>query len=111
MFFYNIQPIGICLLFIVTLFLFVFSETQVPQEIISTGRSLLIKFVTDDTINWKGFSAAFVLAGADERPVTRLETYTREPSNNHPKPPVKKMKKTTVVEKDKYQPRYNFGEY
>ena len=44
---------------------------QIPPEFISSGRYLLIHFRTDDTINWKGFSAAFVLASPDAAPVTQ----------------------------------------
>jgi len=43
---------------------------QIPAEVISTGRQLLVRFKTDDTINWKGFSAAFVLAARDAQPAT-----------------------------------------
>ena len=31
---------------------------------------MLVRFKTDDTINWKGFSAAFVLASPDAESVT-----------------------------------------
>jgi len=41
---------------------------KIPPEVISTGRQLLVRFKTDDTINWKGFSAAFVLASRDAQP-------------------------------------------
>ena len=34
----------------------------------------MVRFKTDDTINWKGFSAAFVLASPDAQPITMEHT-------------------------------------
>ncbi|KAK2192635.1 hypothetical protein NP493_27g02025 [Ridgeia piscesae] len=48
-----------------------FCGNQIPQEFISTGRHLLIRFKSDDTINWKGFSATYVLAGPNAEPVVQ----------------------------------------
>ncbi|XP_074648145.1 tolloid-like protein 2 isoform X2 [Tubulanus polymorphus] len=45
-----------------------YCASKLPPEIISTGRHLLIHFRTDDTIGWKGFSAAFVLSSPDRTP-------------------------------------------
>lgn len=40
---------------------------RVPQEFLSSGESLLVRFRTDDTINAKGFSASYILVeGRDE---------------------------------------------
>ncbi|GAB6021030.1 hypothetical protein CHUAL_003667 [Chamberlinius hualienensis] len=40
---------------------------RVPPEFLSTGESLLVRFRTDDTINTKGFSAAYTMVeGSDE---------------------------------------------
>ena len=50
---------------------------QIPPEVISSGRQLLVRFKTDDTINWKGFSAAFVLAARDARPATPVTSLRR----------------------------------
>lgn len=50
---------------------------QIPPEVISTGRQLLVRFKTDDTINWKGFSAAFVLASRDAQPATPISSLRR----------------------------------
>ena len=50
---------------------------QIPPEVISTGRQLIVRFKTDDTINWKGFSAAFVLAARDAQPATPVTTLRR----------------------------------
>lgn len=36
---------------------------QIPQEIVSINDALLVRFRTDDTINTKGFSAAYVAIG------------------------------------------------
>lgn len=38
-------------------FLLIYS--QIPAEIVSSGQSLLVRFKSDDTINWKGFSATY----------------------------------------------------
>ena len=61
---------------------------------ISRGRSLFVRFITDDTINWKGFQAEYLLAGPDEQPVTykySRETSTRAvPFPNKVKKPSKK---------------------
>lgn len=44
-----------------------FCGNRVPPEFLSTGESLLVRFRTDDTINTKGFSAAYTLVdGGDE---------------------------------------------
>lgn len=37
--------------------------SNVPPEISSTGRHLLVRFRSDDTINWKGFSAVYMEGG------------------------------------------------
>jgi len=50
---------------------------KIPPEVISTGRQLLVRFKTDDTINWKGFSAAFVLASRDAQPATPVTSLRR----------------------------------
>ncbi|KAL5017782.1 hypothetical protein ScPMuIL_003504 [Solemya velum] len=39
--------------------------SQIPDEIVSSGEYLLIRFKSDDTINWKGFSAIYMLADPD----------------------------------------------
>ena len=36
-------------------------ELQIPPEIISVDEALLLRFKSDDTINAKGFSAAYVV--------------------------------------------------
>ncbi|WAQ95864.1 TLL1-like protein [Mya arenaria] len=36
---------------------------DVPPEIFSTGQFLLVRFKSDDTINWKGFSAVYLEGG------------------------------------------------
>lgn len=56
---------------------------------------LLIRFKTDDTINWKGFSAAFVLASPDAQPVTPefIATSTRGYDELRPYVPKPKIKK------------------
>ena len=36
---------------------------QVPPNISSTGQYLLVRFRTDDTINWKGFAAVYIEGG------------------------------------------------
>ena len=41
---------------------------QIPPEISSSGMYLLIRFKTDDTINWKGFSGAYVLRSSAAPP-------------------------------------------
>ncbi len=39
---------------------------QVPPEIVSTNEALLVRFKSDDTINSKGFSAAYVAIDENE---------------------------------------------
>lgn len=36
-----------------------FCGSKIPAEIVSSGQSLLVRFKSDDTINWKGFSATY----------------------------------------------------
>jgi hypothetical protein len=38
---------------------------QIPKEIISSGEDLLVRFRSDDTINWKGFSAIYSETDSD----------------------------------------------
>ncbi len=47
---------------------------------------LLVRFKTDDTINWKGFSAAFVLASPDAQPVTQIGGTRKYDVDYVPKP-------------------------
>ena len=56
--------------------------SKIPPEVISTGRQLLVRFKTDDTINWKGFSAAFVLAAADAQPANPVTSLRRSGSTS-----------------------------
>ncbi|KAL7638238.1 UNVERIFIED_CONTAM: hypothetical protein RMT77_010802 [Armadillidium vulgare] len=42
-----------------------FCGNTIPQEIISVGEALLVRFCSDDTINTKGFSAAYVAVSDD----------------------------------------------
>lgn len=41
---------------------FFFFSLQKPPPVTSSGRILTIRFVTDDTVNWKGFSLIYRLA-------------------------------------------------
>ena len=41
--------------------IFVFLHLQIPPEIVSVDAALLLRFKSDDTINAKGFSAAYVI--------------------------------------------------
>ncbi|XP_052071922.1 tolloid-like protein 2 isoform X1 [Mytilus californianus] len=34
--------------------------SKIPKEVISSGEDLLVRFRSDDTINWKGFSAIYI---------------------------------------------------
>ena len=49
---------------------------QVPPEISSTGPYLLVRFRSDDTINWKGFSAVYMEGGRAFPPVGNANTLT-----------------------------------
>ncbi|XP_013385673.1 bone morphogenetic protein 1 [Lingula anatina] len=40
---------------------------ELPPEYISTGEYLTLRFRSDDTINWKGFSATYLMASPEER--------------------------------------------
>lgn len=42
-----------------------FIRSQIPPEIVSVGEALLVRFCSDDTINTKGFSAAYVAVQDD----------------------------------------------
>ena len=53
---------------------------------------LLIRFKTDDTINWKGFSAAYVLAAPDAQAVTPSIAARRYDSDHVPLPKPRKSK-------------------
>ena len=44
-----------------TSLIFVFLHLQIPPEIVSVDAALLLRFKSDDTINAKGFSAAYVI--------------------------------------------------
>ena len=44
-----------------------FCGNQVPPEIISVDEALLLRFKSDDTINSKGFFAAFSIEGVYKR--------------------------------------------
>lgn len=39
--------------------------SKIPDEVISSGEDLLVRFRSDDTINWKGFSAIYVETDSD----------------------------------------------
>jgi len=85
------------------------SHLQIPPEFVSSGRYLLIHFRTDDTINWKGFSAAFVLASPDAAPVTQ-PTAGGTPSYNNRGTKSKSYNKLPVdrsgmIEEDRRQMR------
>ncbi len=69
---------------------------QLPGEFVSSGMYLLVHFKTDDTINWKGFAAAFELASPDAQPATPLPSlgYTRRYDLPH-KPKSHKSKYTS----------------
>ena len=43
-----------------------FLSLQIPQEIVSIHEALLVRFRSDDTINTKGFSAAYVAIGEED---------------------------------------------
>ncbi|KAH3862569.1 hypothetical protein DPMN_025538 [Dreissena polymorpha] len=45
-----------------------FCGGEVPPEIFSTGQFLLVRFRSDDTINWKGFSAVYLEGGRASSP-------------------------------------------
>jgi tolkin protein len=79
-----------------------FCSNQIPPEIISSGRQLLVRFKTDDTINWKGFSAVFVLASPDALPATPTNVGSRRSgasstsdNRSKPKPGGSHQKKTS----------------
>ena len=46
--------------------LWCFFFLQVPPEIVSTNEVILVRFKSDDTINSKGFSAAYVAIDESE---------------------------------------------
>ena len=51
---------------------------QVPPEIVSTNEVILVRFKSDDTINSKGFSAAYVAIDESENedlPKTNVRYY------------------------------------
>ena len=56
---------------------------QITDEFISTSQHLFVRFVSDDTINWKGFSAVFVLAPSNSRRRS-LRRRTLAPSVSQP---------------------------
>lgn len=69
-----------------------FCGNSIPPEFVSSGRYLLIRFKTDDTINWKGFSAWYVLASPDAvaaTPSTIVDSISLD--NRTPKPKPKKV--------------------
>ncbi|XP_064635870.1 tolloid-like protein 1 [Lineus longissimus] len=45
-----------------------------PPEITSSGSSLLVRFKSDDTIGWKGFSAAYVLSNSGHLSKNSMDT-------------------------------------
>lgn len=77
---------------------------QMPPEFISTGKNLLVRFKTDDTITWKGFSASFVLASPDAEPITHGTNYgnqvTQPPRPHVPHPKAKGNKKAVINKED-----------
>ncbi|ELU00391.1 hypothetical protein CAPTEDRAFT_221124 [Capitella teleta] len=78
-----------------------FCGNMIPPEFVSTGRYLTIRFKTDDTINWKGFKAAFVLASPNAMPATPpsiIATLTYE--NRSPKPKGRKKHNPTGLDID-----------
>ena len=65
---------------------------QIHREIVSTSPYLLIHFVSDDTINNKGFLANYRLASHDEESVVYTYTPTSSYSSHSNKD--KTMKRT-----------------
>ena len=57
--FYHLSPTYVYVTIIILL-------NQVPPEIVSTNEALLVRFKSDDTINSKGFSAAYVAIDENE---------------------------------------------
>lgn len=51
---------------------------QIPDTIQSTTEYILIRFRSDDTINWKGFSATYQLATSSPDYVEGKDIYDLE---------------------------------
>ena len=64
---------------------------QIPPEIISVDEALLLRFKSDDTINAKGFSAAYVVIDdADNFDYSTFEATATLNNNYERKPPRQK---------------------
>ena len=46
---------------------------QLPDVLTSSGEDLLIRFKSDETINWKGFSAQYIITSPTERMVNNYD--------------------------------------
>lgn len=68
-----------------------FCGNKIPPEIISVDEALLLRFKSDDTINAKGFSAAYVVIDdADNFDYSTFEATATLNNNYERKPPREK---------------------
>lgn len=61
-------------------------------DIVSTGRAMLVRFRSDDTINWKGFYATYALSNTGADPVTPTPNAINV-TNSTDKSPLPKLNK------------------